>query len=364
MSMHAEFERAVSGSSRKGMGALGWLAVSLGLFLVVGALGVGFAMNRVAHKVEDMLVGFDYDAGAAANKVVAKLESHTRLLSASPEQGLEFLQEMRGSDPAGAFLGELFDADLQRSLDGAGPDLSRLSELSDLSELAELSELADIGDPPTGSVHTRRGNGSVHLQRTGNGGSLVIRSDDGTVTLDLQRTDDGASLVIDSDEGQARIGLQRTESGGYLTVDSNEGSIRFDLIRNDDGGQLLVKTDEGENLRLAFGNDADALPRWVPQLDGMPEKPRPVYSLSADDGTLGAVAWTQDVSSQAALDAFRAQLEGEGYDIRAEHHRNDASFDEGSLWAKDEASGRLVFVVAHETDEGTKLLVGYGEETR
>lgn len=355
MSMHAEFERAVSGSSRKGMGALGWLAVSLGLFVVVGALGVGFALNRVAHKVEDMLVGFDYDAGAAANKVVAKIESHTRLLSASPDQGLEFLQGIRGSDPAGAFLGELFDADLQRSLDAAGPDLSRLSE---------LSELADIGDQATGSVHTRRANGSVYLQRTGNGGSLVIRSDDGTVTLDLQRTDDGASLVIDSDEGQARIGLRRTESGGYLTVDSDGGSVRFDLIRNDDGGQLLVKTDEGENLRLAFGNDADALPQWVPQLDGMPEKPRPVYSLSAEDGTLGAVAWTQDVSSQAALDAFRAHLEGEGYDLRAEHHRNDASFDEGSLWAKDEASGRLVFVVAHETDEGTKLLVGYGEETR
>jgi hypothetical protein len=192
----------------------------------------------------------------------------------------------------------------------------------------------------------------------------VIRSDDGTVRLDLRRTPNGASLVIDSDEGHARIGMRRTENGGYLRVESDEGDISFDLIRSDEGGQLLVNTDGGESLRLAFGDDADLLPSWVPQLDGMPERPRPVYSLRADEGTLGAVSWRQDISAGAALDAYQAQLEEAGYDIRAEHQRGGADFDEGSLWAKDEASGRLVFVVARETAEGTKLLVGYGEESR
>ncbi|HSG07721.1 MAG TPA: hypothetical protein VLA36_05175, partial [Longimicrobiales bacterium] len=349
-----EFERAISGSPRKkGMSALGWLFMSLGLFVVLGVVGVGFAMNRVAHKVEEMLVGFDYDAGAAASKVVARLESHAQLLSAAPDQGLEFLRKLDGHDPAEAFLGNLFG----ESFGGNGP-------FADLADLADLSDLEQVREPRSGSLPAHEGDVSIDLNRVGEGGSLVIRSDDGTVRLDLRRTDDGGSLVIDSDQGQARIALQRTDHGGYLTVDSDEGSIRFDLIRSGEGGRLLVETDGGESLRLGFGEDAEALPGWVPRLDGMPERPRPVYSLSADQGTLGAVAWTQDTAAQAALDAFQSQLEDARYEIRAEHHRDGADFDEGSLWAKNEESGRLVFVVAHETDEGTKLLVGYGEETR
>lgn len=340
MSMHAEFERAIAGSSRKGPSPLKWLFGSLALFLVVGVVGVGFAMNRVAHKVEGMLAGFDYDAGAAASKVVAQLESHSDLLSADPDQGLSFLQELDGSDPASALMGEFFD----NPFGGKAP-------------FGDLAELADVDGSHDGNV-------SIDVQRGSGGGSLVIRSDDGNVRLDLRRTENGGSLVIDSDEGQARIGLQKTENGGYLSVDSDEGSIRFELIRNDEGGQLLVNTDDGESLRLAFGDNADALPQWVPQLDGMPERPRPVYSLSADKGTLGAVAWTQDVPAQDALAFYRAQLEDAGYDIRAEHHRNGSSFDEASLWAKDSASGRVVYVVAHERDQGTKLLVGFGEEAR
>lgn len=357
MSMHDEFERAISGSSRKkGLSALGWLFMSLGMFVVLGVVGVGFAMNRVAHKVEDMLVGFDYDAGAAASKVVARLESHAQLLSADPDEGLEFLQTLDGDDPSEAFLGSLFGESF-----GSG---APFGDLADLADLSDLSDLEEIQEPQSGSLHAHDDDVSIDLQRVGDGGSLVIRSDDGTVRLDLRRTHDGGSLVIDTDDGQARIALQRTDNGGYLTVDSDDGSIRFDLIRSDEGGQLLVKTDGGESLRLGFGEDAAALPGWVSQLDGMPERPRPVYSLSAHRGSLGAVSWRQNISAQEALDAFQAQLEDAGYDIRAEHHRNGVSFDEGSLWAKDEASGRLVFVVAHETDGDTKLLVGYGEETR
>ena len=349
MSMHDEFERAIAGSSRNtGLGALGWLAVSLGMFVVVGVVGVGFAMNRLAHKAEEMLVGFNYDVGAAASKVVARLESHARLLSADPDQGLEFLRDLDGDDPTEAFMGGLFDGSLSDAVGAGDP--------------ADLANLAEIGEPQAGSLRARDGDVSIDLRRAAEGGSLVIRSDDGTVRLDLRRTDNGGSLVIDSDQGQARIGLQRTGNGGYLTVDSDEGSIRFDLIRGDEGGQLLVNTADGESLRLAFGDDAELLPSWVPQLDGMPERPRPVYSLSTDEGTLGAVAWKQDIAAQAALDAYQAQLEEAGYDIRAEHHRDGAAFDEGSLWAKNEASGRLVFVVAHETDEGNKLLVGDGGE--
>ena len=139
MSMHNEFERAVTGSSpKKGLSALGWLFVSLGMFAVLGVVGVGFAMNRVSHKVEAMLAGFDYDAAAAATKVVARLESHARLLSADPDQGLDFLRNMEGEDPTQAFLRELFD--------GSVVDRARLGNLEDLSDLADLADLADPTD--------------------------------------------------------------------------------------------------------------------------------------------------------------------------------------------------------------------------
>ena len=346
MSIHDEFERAVAESSRKGHSPLAWLLMSLALFVGVGVVGVGFAMSRVAHRVEDMIAGFDYDAGEAAANVVARLESHTRLLSAEPDEGLSFLQNLDGSDPSQAIMGEIFEGD-------SGGD----AFVGDLVDLARIDE-------QSGSYGAGAGDVSIDLHRGGNGGSLVIRSDGGDVRLDLRRTDDGASLVIDSDEGQARVGLQRTENGGYLTVDADGRSVRFDLVQSDEGGLLLVQTDGGETLRLAFGDDVQALPGWVPQLAGMPERPRPLYSLSGDQGTLGAVAWEQDISARAALESFQAQLENDGYDIRAEHHRSGARFDEGSLWARDEASGRLVFVVAHETVDGTKLLVGFGEEAR
>ncbi|HKJ01521.1 MAG TPA: hypothetical protein VJ997_03670, partial [Longimicrobiales bacterium] len=169
MSMYDEFERAIDGSSRrkKGMGALGWLVTSLALFVVVGVVGVGFAMNRVGHRIEEMVSGFDYDAGAAAAKVVARLESHAGLLSADADQGLSFLETLDGDDPARAFLDEIFDGSLDRPAEGLAPlaNLSELSELSELSKLADLRDLRELREGSSGSVHTRDGDVSIDLKR-------------------------------------------------------------------------------------------------------------------------------------------------------------------------------------------------------
>jgi hypothetical protein len=370
MSIHDEFERAIAGSGRrKGMGALGWLIVSLGMFVVLGVVGAGFAMNRVAHKMEHVLADFDYDPGATASRVVERLESHTQLLSADPDQGLAFLRSLRGGDPAQAFMGEIFDG--RWAGDGSLVELSDLTGIEEgmPSVRQEVERVRREIDRAQREVERARAQaeagGNVHVDVSGReGGSLTIRGDDGQVRMELRRTEDGGFLVIDADDGQSRIDLHRTADGGYLTIDSDDGTVRFGLVRSDHGAELTVDSGRGASLRLALGDDAGALPGWVPQLDGMPERLHPVYSLSANDGVLGAVAWQQDVTAQAALDAFRAQLEEQGYDIRAEHTRNGRRYDEGSLWARDVASGRLVYVVAHETADGTKLLVGYGEETR
>jgi hypothetical protein len=50
--------------------------------------------------------------------------------------------------------------------------------------------------------------------------------------------------------------------------------------------------------------------------------------------------------------------------MEAEHRRSDADRDEGSLWARDDDTGRMVFVAAHRRDGVTKMLLGYGEGTR
>ena len=345
MSLHDEYERAITGSSRK-RSPLAWLLGSLAVFVFLGVVGVGFAVNRAFHRVERMISDIDFDPGHAATKVVDRIQSHTRLLSAGPEEGMSFLRTLDGQDPSSAFLAGLMDPSWQ-----------------DSPGLKELAEVARSAQSAT-SAHAQGGEVHFDLKRDTDGGSLVIRSDDGEVRLDLRRTEDGGSLVIDTEEGQARVGLTRTDDGGFLVVDSDEGQMRFDLTRGDNGGILSISRDGDETVRMGFGDEADALPGWVPQLDGMPERPRPVYSLESEKGTLGAAAWEQELDVEEALASFQATLEAEGYEIRAEHHRNGDHSQEGSLWAKNEATGKLVFLVAHESVDGAKVLLGYGEEKR
>jgi len=201
----------------------------------------------------------------------------------------------------------------------------------------------------------------VHVDVDRRRRSLVINADGEQVRFDLVRTEHGGFLTIDSEDGQTRIDLVGRGEGGYLAIDSEDGDLRFDLTKGDDGAQLLIQTDD-ETVRLGVGDEAQAMPGWVPRFDGMPERPRPVYSLDASEGILGAMSWSGSTAPADILSYYREELEAQGYDLRQEVRATEDGAEEGAFWARNEADGRVVFVVAHAEAGETKVLVGYGEE--
>ena len=139
-----------------------------------------------------------------------------------------------------------------------------------------------------------------------------------------------------------------------------DGEVRFDVRGGDNGGSLVIQTPE-ESFRFGAGDEADAMPGWVPRAEWMPRSPQRVYSLDSEEGNLGAVTWESDVSAEEILGFYKNWLEGEGYELRSETRLHDQGGSQGSLWAKDEASGRVVFVATEQMDGETKILLGYGE---
>jgi hypothetical protein len=322
--MYDEFERAVTGRTRRGPSALGWVLIALGGLFVMGIVGTAVAAFYVHRKVEQFASGVvrqiqrgPAEVGAA---VLSGLESHSRLLEADPTEGLAFLRNLPSDGaPERAIL-----------------DLAAL----DLSSMGRASE-------PRGSTER----GSRGRDRSGEGGD---------VSVSMRGDRDGGYLVIRGRDGQVRFDLTRTDDGGSLVVDSDEGRVRFDLRRGDDGGELVVETEEG-TLRFGAGDRARPMPNWVPRLGRIPSDPRSVYSLTSPEGSLGAVAWEGREPPEEVLASYRRWLEREGYELQMEHRLREGGRDQGSLWARQEGQRRVVFLVAAEEESVTRVLLGYGE---
>jgi hypothetical protein len=336
--MYDEFERAVTGKpAKKGMGFLGWIGAGLLFVAVAGVVGVGFAINRAFHEVEHLARDFEMGSGLAGLAMLSNLESQTELISMDPEEGLAFLLGMESGDPSSAFLGEMMEGTF---------DLARIGKATRERRVQRVGGDDDV---------------KVNLDRSDDGGSLVINAGGEQISFNLVRNESGGFLTIDSDDGHTRIDLVGNDEGGYLSIDSDEGNVRFDLKKNDEGGELLIQTDD-ETVRLGVGDDAQDMPGWVPAFDGMPPRPRPVYSLDSSDGLLGAVAWDGDESPSEVLAFYRAELESQGYELRDSYRRTGDDADEGSFWARNQVDDRMVFVVATREHGETKVLLGYGEK--
>jgi len=347
--MYDEFERAATGRSGPRISFLGVVAIAFGIVLVLGAIGVGYAVKRTVHRVQDLahevVQRLDVQPALVAAEMADRLRSHARLAAADPVEGVAYLERLDPGDPAEALLRNMAEGIF------SAPDEAANARPASQAEGGEGASLVIDAD----EEQVR-----FDLQRSRDGGSLVIESGEGQVRMDLTRTEDGGYLTIDSNDGQVRFDLIRTDDGGYLTIDSDDGQIRFDLIRGEGGGELRVTTDDGA-MRFALGAEADEMPRWVPRVDGMPSSPERVYSLTSEEGFLGAVAWASDRSPEAVMDFYRDTLEDQGYDVRASHRLRGEHVSQHSLWARNEESGRTVFVVAHQDGGDTRVLLGYGE---
>jgi len=360
--MYDEFERAVTGRSREGLSFLGWLSIALGTLFAIGLVGAGLtafyvhsrvtdAMDQISREVNEEVIREIHEGpAAAAEQMVAHLESHTRLLSATPQEGLVLLQDLGTGVPSEAFMDNFF-----------GGTLTALSKGQDLT--LDLDSPEDAGSL---EINSQDGRVRLDLLKGDNGGALVIKSDDGEVRFDLRKTDDGGYLAIDSDDGQVRFDLVRDDDGGSLVIKSEEGEVRFDVTGGENGGRFVIQTPE-ETFAFGAGEEARSMPRWVPSMDGMPRDAKRVYSLDSPEGFLGAVAWEGTDSPGEVLSFFKDWAERENFEVRAENRVRDAGGEQSSLWARNEETGRVLWVVAEVDGKSdgtaTEVLLGYGEGT-
>lgn len=304
--MHDEFERAVTGRTpRRGLSRFGWVMVTFGVFALVGTVGAGVVAYKVANEVREGIGNVTRELGVApdiaAARMAARLASVDRLVSMDPERGLALLSDLDGTDRPAELL-KAMAAPLRASEGSARRDA-----------------------PETGSQ-------------------------------------EGASLRIRSDEGDVSFDLERTNEGGLITIDSDEGSIRLEFVGGEDSGRIRIVTDENR-VEAAFGDDAERMPSWAAGLAEAPGRAQPVISLDSDRGRLGAVAWESDEDASTLLASFLESLEAEGYEVKVEHRGRDGAETHGSMWARHEAVGRMVFMVAHRDERGrTGVLMGYGEQ--
>lgn len=304
--MHDEFERAVTGRTpKRGLSPFGWVLAALIVFALAGTVGAGVFAYKVANEVQEGIASVTREFGMAPNlaaaHMAARLASADDLVSIDPERGLTLLS----------------------GLDGTG----RPTEL--LKAMAAPLRESDGSEPPDAP--------SPGWQ-------------------------EGASLRIRSDEGAVAFNLARTDEGGWLTIDSDEGRVRIEIVGGEDNGRIRIVTDD-QRVEAVFGDDAERMPRWAEDLAAPRGAGQPVISLSSERGRLGAVAWETEEGPPVLLASFLETLEAEGYEVKVEHRARDGAAAHGSLWARNEADRRMVFMVAHRDAGGrTGVLMGYGEE--
>lgn len=320
--MYDEYERALTGkTSRKGLSPFGWMLAAAGVFLLVAAAGVGYGMVRVTHRVRHMAQELSTSTAVATARAISHLRGSTSLVAMDPDAGLSFLQSLDSGDPSQALMQKVVGGSL---------------------------DLSDVGRAVPGP---RQG---------ADDGSAAVHSDDGDVHISLHRGDNGGSLVLDSKDGHVRFDLVKNANGGSLTIHSDDGDARIDLVKEDGGTHLTVHSDDG-TVDLSVGASSRRVPAWVPHPNGMAETSNPVFSLSTPDAVLGAAAWEDDASPADIVTAYRDVLEKSGYEVQAEHSRSGPNGDDASLWARRDADGRTVFVLARHLEGDTHAVLGYGE---
>ncbi|MEJ2205247.1 MAG: hypothetical protein P8170_14185, partial [Gemmatimonadota bacterium] len=127
--MHDEFERAVTGRSKPRISFLGGAAIVFGLLLVLGAVGVGFAVKKTVDRVQglaqDLVQQLDIQPALVAAEMADRLRLHARLASADPVEGVAFLEKLDPGDPAEALLRNMAEGIF--TTPGGSPDLQAAS---------------------------------------------------------------------------------------------------------------------------------------------------------------------------------------------------------------------------------------------
>lgn len=172
--MYDELERAVGGRPRRGMSALGWIAVGLAVVIFMGIAGVVVAFHVVRAQVRDFSERVQVEPALRASEVLNEALAgvlagmEPAAIASDPELGRKILRNLES--------GALDEAALQDIIEGSL------------------------------RVRTEKGDVTADLHGDEAGGSLVIRSPEGEVRMELVRGEDGGELVIRSEGETVRLG--------------------------------------------------------------------------------------------------------------------------------------------------------------
>ena len=324
--MYDEFERAVTGRTKRGIPVFGWILIVVASLFMFGVVGVGFAAYKTANIVKREL------SGARAGEIARELAEMERQLATelqgvdgqvAEEVSLAIREVRREMERSFGNEAPLYAANL---LSRMGPEVDRILQ----NPAAGLALLQDLGssDSPERAL------------RDVLEGSLRIRTGDGEMLAELWSGEDGGSLVIQGADGE---------------------ELNLDLIRADGGGALVIQSPEG-HLRFGAGSEAEGLPGWVPEFQGMPANPQALFSVASEDGGLGAVSWETDRPLKAVMEEYRDMVSREGYRIREEHSAHSGNHLEVGFWAENADQGRVIFFSGSQEDGANRILLGYGEE--
>lgn len=164
-----------------------------------------------------------------------------------------------------------------------------------------------------------------------------------------------------TDEGEFTADLRADDQGGSFVVRGPDGEVVVDLSGDARGARLQVGVD-GEVALIEAGADAGGPPRWVPVPDATRGAPDGIVSGRAGEATFGALTGTSPRDPEALVAEWRAGLEGDGWEVRAEHRlHGDVDGPSASAVARLPGSDRVVVLAAAREDSDTHLVLAWGE---
>jgi hypothetical protein len=342
MSIHDEFERAVSGR-RKRLHPLAWIAIAFAGIAFVGMAVVAVTGVFVAREVRDVVEDFK------ESPVVTIAE---RAIEASPN--LELVSVDRAKETV--------------TFRNVKDDRVRTVDAQDFVE-GRFTIRTDDGDV------------TIDLEAGEHGGTLVVTTGDGEVVrLDASGGDGTARLVVTTPDGEAfRLDATGDDDGGSLIIRTDEDRVRFDAVGGEDHGTLSIRTDAGELVRFEVDGADDQgsltihtangsttlrglteggeVPGWVPLLrDADVER---VYTAEADEGIAGAVRLTVQDSPRRVLRRYRESLEDGGYSIESQDLSVQSRQIQGTVIG--ERGDRTIMIIAVGGDSRSHLIVTYAD---
>lgn len=176
---------------------------------------------------------------------------------------------------------------------------------------------------------------------------------------------------VSTDEEAGTITVRNTKTGEMITVNfedieegkfsftTDEGEITVDASQMEESGSIKVTNDDGGVIFSTGGAVTEDVESWVPVFPGC--EPSNRHSMRTEKEMSGGFELETAAPIAEALEYYRKQLEGEGYEVAVNTFTQDDS-EGGMVNGSHAEKGRnVVAIFSSEGDGPTKIVVSYSE---